>query len=293
MDRTAPPAGTASPAAAASPAGTASPAAAAPPAGTAPAAVLAAFTEQLRRNAAPEEPGARVEREDRVVRVVNPDGWSGVVWSDLDAATADAAIGREVALAAGLPRWEWKHYGYDRPDDLPARLAAAGLVAGPAETLLVAQAADLAPPAPPPGIRLLQVTDLAGADLLVRVHEQVFGGDHTAFGRALRARLAGAPDTVAAVVAMAGERPVCAARVEFHRGTAFASLWGAGTLPDWRGRGIFRAVVAYRARLAARRGFRYLLVDALPASRPILERLGFVPLTTTTPYTPATAGHAG
>jgi GNAT superfamily N-acetyltransferase len=142
-------------------------------------------------------------------------------------------------------------------------------------------------PAVPPGVRLLQVTDLADADLLVRVHEQVFGGDHTAFARALRARLTGAPDTVAAVVAMAGERPVCAARVEFHHGTEFASLWGAGTLPDWRGRGIFRAVVAYRAGLAAARGFRYLLVDALPASRPILERLGFVQLSTTTPYVPA------
>ncbi|MGZ0234874.1 GNAT family N-acetyltransferase, partial [Streptomyces sp. CPS1] len=29
---------------------------------------------------------------------------------------------------------------------------------------------------------------------------------------------------------------------------------------------------------------RYLQVDASPMSRPILERLGFLPLTTTTPY---------
>jgi ribosomal protein S18 acetylase RimI-like enzyme len=251
-------------------------------------AALTAFTEQLRRNATPDGPGARVERDGRVVRIVDPVGWSGVVWSDLDAETADAAIGRELALADGLPHWEWKHYGYDEPADLPRRLRAAGLSAEPEEALLVAEVADLAlDPAAPPGIRLLPVTDLAGADLLVRVHEEVFGGDHTAFARALRARLTGAPDTVAAVVAMAGERPVCAARVEFHHGTDFASLWGAGTLPDWRGRGIFRAVLAYRARLAAGRGFRYLLVDALPASRPILERLGFVQLSTTTPYVPA------
>ncbi len=47
---------------------------------------------------------------------------------------------------------------------------------------------------------------------------------------------------------------------------------------------MFRAVVAYRARLAAARGFRYLQVDALPTSRPILERLGFVELATTTPF---------
>ena len=81
-----------------------------------------------------------------------------------------------------------------------------------------------------------------------------------------------------------------AARVEFHAGTDFASLWGGGTLPAWRRRGVFRAVVAHRARLAAARGFRYLQVDALPASRPILERLGFVELATTTPFMHPGAG---
>jgi len=36
--------------------------------------------------------------------------------------------------------------------------------------------------------------------------------------------------------------------------------------------------------LAASRGVPYLYVDASPDSRPILERLGFVAVTTTTPY---------
>jgi hypothetical protein len=45
-----------------------------------------------------------------------------------------------------------------------------------------------------------------------------------------------------------------------------------------------RALVAYRSKLAARRGLRYVEVDASDDSRPILERLGFVPVTTTTPY---------
>ena len=67
-------------------------------------------------------------------------------------------------------------------------------------------------------------------------------------------------------------------------GTEFATLWGGGTLPAWRGRGIYRALVAYRANLAAERGFRYLQVDASDDSRPILERLGFVAVTTTTPF---------
>ncbi|MEV6867618.1 hypothetical protein AB0M44_42345 [Streptosporangium subroseum] len=44
-------------------------------------------------------------------------------------------------------------------------------------------------------------------------------------------------------------------------------------------------MVAYRARIAAERGYRYLQVDASDESRPILHRLGFAPLATTTPYT--------
>ena len=87
------------------------------------------------------------------------------------------------------------------------------------------------------------------------------------------------------MVALAGQTPIAAGRVEFHAGTDFASLWGGGTLPGWRGRGVFRALVAHRAALAAARGFRYLQVDASADSRPILERLGFVELATTTPFT--------
>jgi GNAT superfamily N-acetyltransferase len=77
---------------------------------------------------------------------------------------------------------------------------------------------------------------------------------------------------------------VCAARVELPAGTEFAGLWGGGTLPAWRGQGIYRALIAYRAGLAARRGYRYLNVDASPDSEPILRRLGFRCLARSTPY---------
>jgi hypothetical protein len=86
------------------------------------------------------------------------------------------------------------------------------------------------------------------------------------------------------VIAVAGETPIAAGRVVFHPGTDFASLWGGGTLPAWRRRGVFRSLVAQRASLASARGFRYLQVDASPESRPILRRLGFVELATTTPF---------
>jgi GNAT superfamily N-acetyltransferase len=51
---------------------------------------------------------------------------------------------------------------------------------------------------------------------------------------------------------------------------------GRGTLPGWRGQGIYRALIAYRARLAAARGHRYLYVQSGPMSltRAGSDRLG-------------------
>ncbi|MEO7059706.1 MAG: GNAT family N-acetyltransferase, partial [Lapillicoccus sp.] len=103
-------------------------------------------------------------------------------------------------------------------------------------------------------------------------------------GRAVAEGLVATPPTCTAVVAWAGHTPICSGRLELHHGTDFASIWGGGTLPEWRGRGVFRALVAHRAREAAARGFRYLQVDASPESRPILGRLGFVELATTIPF---------
>jgi GNAT superfamily N-acetyltransferase len=56
-------------------------------------------------------------------------------------------------------------------------------------------------------------------------------------------------------------------------------MWGGSTIAEHRGLGLYRALVALRARIARTRGYRYLTTDARETSRPILERVGFVPLT--------------
>jgi len=246
------------------------------------AAVLAAFDDQMRRN--PILGHTRVDRDACVTRVAGDGtGWYGVSWSNLTEANADAVIADQ--LHRFDQEWEWKYYSYDQPADLPSRLLAAGFVPDPAETVLVAEIAALdLSVAPPAGIDLVPVTGQAEADALVAVHDQVFGGDSRAIGDTVLRGLAEQPCPVAAVVAMAGQTPVCAGRVEFPAGSDFASIWGGGTLPAWRGRGVFRSLVACRAALAADRGYRYLQVDASPDSRPILQRLGFTQLATTTPY---------
>ncbi|MFD5718950.1 MULTISPECIES: GNAT family N-acetyltransferase [unclassified Streptomyces] len=250
-------------------------------------AVLALFDRDMRETARPDAPGARIERAGRVVRQIGAEGgWNGVIWSDLDGTNADAAVAEQIRHFTGLGlEFEWKLYGHDRPEDLGRRLQAAGFTAQPEETLMIAELGDLTLDAEPPeGVRLLPVTDRAGVELVAEVHQQAFGTDGTRLRHQLLAQLTGDADTVVAVVALAGDVPVSAARMELLPGARFAGLWGGGTVEAWRGRGIYRALVAHRARVAADRGYRYVQVDASSQSRPILARLGFQPLTTTTPY---------
>ncbi|MFF0062273.1 GNAT family N-acetyltransferase [Streptomyces sp. NPDC005279] len=250
-------------------------------------ALLTLFDHQMRQRTRADDPGARVERVGDVVRQVGADGdWNGIVWSGLHPATADAAIAEQVRYFASLGRdFEWKLYAYDRPDDLGARLRAAGFTPEPEETVMVAEIGDLPTAVDlPEGVRLQPVTDPAGVDLIADVHEQAFGMSSARLREQLLAQLAQTPDRVSMTVAIAGDLPVCSARMELHPGTEFAGLWGGGTLAAWRGRGIYRALIAHRARIAAASGYRYLQVDASSQSRPILRRLGFAPLSTTTPY---------
>lgn len=252
--------------------------------------LLALFDRCIRRDYAGDAPG-EVERVGNVARQVGADGgWSGVIWSDLDEHGADAAIAEQVAHFRGLGRaFEWKLYAHDLPADLGERLVKAGLVPEDPEALMVAEIETLPQePVLPEGARIEPVRDLAGVELMIRAHREAFGHPKPRLEEQLRRQVTQGSDGEAGgltgLVVMAGERPVCAARMEFHEGTPFASLWGGGTAPDWRGRGVYRATVAYRARLAAARGYRFLQVDASDDSRPILTRLGFRLLSTTTPY---------
>lgn len=250
------------------------------------AATLAAFDRQLRNVVRPTLDGGTFERVGPVIRCLSeePNGWSGVEWSDLTEANADEVIAEQLRYFAEQDRQiEWKYYAYDSPTDLPDRLRAAGLQPGEEEALMVADVADVPDLELPAGIRLVDVSDEDGLRDVKSVHDKVFGGDHGPMVDSMRQRLP--TGAVVPVLALAGDEPVCAARVDFHVGTDFASLWGGGTLPEWRGKGIYRALVSHRARLARDRGYRYLRTDALPTSRPILEKLGFVRLTTTVPYT--------
>jgi GNAT superfamily N-acetyltransferase len=113
---------------------------------------------------------------------------------------------------------------------------------------------------------------------------EVFGVDCSWVAADLASRISADRDQITVLVAETGGRVVCGAFAEFCPGTDFVALLGGATLPDWRGRGLYRAMIAARAQAAVARGFRLLHVDASPASAPVLRRCGFHEVTTSTHY---------
>lgn len=200
---------------------------------------------------------------------------------------ADIARTRDFFAAKGQAI-EWKTYAYDRPADLGTRLGAAGFAAEEVETLILGDIDDVlaGPLERPPGVRLRDLEQQSDFELIADLMAEIWGADTRWIGDELALEWQAHPDRLAVslVDEVAGGPALCAAWVRFHPGTQFASLWGGGTRPEWRRKGLYRAILHYRAQLAAERGYRYLRVDASPDSRPILERLGLQAVTTTTPY---------
>jgi GNAT superfamily N-acetyltransferase len=254
------------------------------------AELLAAHDAQLRARVPDALPaGEVVESVGPLLRFSGGPGGGWVLYRDLaglEGEPLDDLIARQVSFFAERgERFEWKYYGHDLPHDLPERLLAAGFVNEPTETVVIARVTEIAAePRVPDGVSLREVTARADFERIAAMERSVWGDEHSWLPDMLESEREADPDSLTIVVADAGETVVCAGWIRYSERTEFAAMFGGATLAEWWRRGIYRATVAYRANLARRRGFRYLEVDASDASRPILERLGFVPVTTTTPY---------
>jgi GNAT superfamily N-acetyltransferase len=254
-----------------------------------PAQLLARYDEQL-RVWMPDPPpaGTVIEQIGPLTRVTEPGQRGFVGYRDLSGLTGaelDALIARQRDFyAARGEAVEWKLHGHDRPD-LAGRLRAAGFEPEEQETVVIGAVGPLAVEAPDPaGVLLQEVSDRADLERIAAMESAVWNESRDRVAVGLAGEIAADPAAITVVAALADDTVVSAGWIRYVRGTRFGTLWGGSTLPAYRKRGIYTALVRYRARLAARRGYDLLEVDASDDSRPILQRLGFVPVTTTTPY---------
>jgi GNAT superfamily N-acetyltransferase len=237
-------------------------------------------------------PGVRRVVTPHLVRHLSEDGpHAWIAWSDLGRlppVEIDAIIASErLRFARSRRPLEWKAYAHDRPHDLVARLASAGFVPGDPETLLAVDLAVGVPEAPG------EVTIRRGAEALDaagEVYQRVWPEQTAEVLARLRRTFERAPAAQDLVVVELDGAPASAGWTTYSTGSPFACLWGGATVPEARGRGLYRAVVAARLAEARARGAALAAVDAGPMSRPILERFGFVALSEITPCVAVPAG---
>lgn len=193
---------------------------------------------------------------------------------------------------------EWKSRGHDPVPDLGARLEARGFVARELETVMVGEAQALAGDVPIPAeVTIRRAGDrfdlAADVERAAAMQAHVFGRDAGQDPVRVAEQLAADPQAYQMWLAEAGGQVIGVGTVDVVGGAQFAGLWGGAVRAEWRGRGIYRALVSVRARAAIAAGAPYLHSDCTPMSRPILERSGLVAVTTTTPYEWRRAGSAG
>ena len=252
--------------------------------------LLAAYDEQLRTDA--ETPSAVAVIRHGPLRLVTFAGGRGfVTYRDLGGADAET-IRRLVPEVLDhyradpeINRVEWKTRGHDHAPGLHEALLENGFVPDEPESIMIGEARLLAVDvALPDGVTLRRVTEEADVRAMTAMQDEAFGepvSDEMA--DAILRRLA-LDDGMQLWVAEAEGRIVSAGRLEPVRGTKFAGIWGGATLEKWRGRGIYRALTAARARAALGMGKTLIQSDSTEYSRPILERSGLVKVSTTTPY---------
>jgi GNAT superfamily N-acetyltransferase len=246
------------------------------------------YDEEIRRNTTPDGSGATADAGENYSRWVAEDGfgWSEVWWSSLNETNADDAIVEQIEFyrSRGLS-FVWRVYDYDLPIDLGSRLLKAGFKNLGESAVMIAASFDVARESVlPAGVEMINVSDEAGVDLLIAVHESVFAHDHHELRRSILRRMDVAPREMEMFVVVANGLPISASRIEFLPENSFAALWGGSTEPAWRGKGIYRAQVFRRAQLALERGYPYLMVLASENSQPILSHLGFETISRVTTY---------
>jgi ribosomal protein S18 acetylase RimI-like enzyme len=251
---------------------------------------LAAYDAQLRTDA--ETPSAIDVRQLGPLRLVTFAGGRGfVTYRDLDGADATtlATWVRQVLehyqRDPDIERVEWKTRGHDHAPHLHEVLTDHGFEPDDAESIMIGEARLLDVEVPlPASVTLRRVTDETDVRAMSAMQDVAFGDAVSRpMADALLHRLA-LDDGMQLWVAEAGGQMVGAGRLEPVPGSDFAGIWGGAVLPVWRGRGIYRALTAARARSALTLGKRLIHSDSTEYSRPILERSGLLAVSTTTPY---------
>ncbi len=251
-----------------------------------------------------------------VVRCVSKDGDTAMVlWQDLpgDPAAARKAVADELAWCrANVKSLNWKVYGHDLPGELGGWLQAEGgepedrsvlhmaHIPGLLQKLAARRASAVArmPPTLRAGYSRAQILSAQATWINVwpeSADEQALWGEvYASEADRWNAEAAKTGDQDPGTCfwtahAAADPDPTIGAGYAIHGPPAnaqdpkpnrpIALLCGGAVRESARGQGAYSALLAARTRWAAERGAEYMAIEASPMSAPIVQSLGFAPIT--------------
>lgn len=257
---------------------------------TTSARYLAAYDAQLRTDAEAAS-ASRADRLGPLWLLTFGVGHGFITYQDLG--DADSGTLRRLVADAStyyrdypeIHQVEWKTRGHDYAPGLHESLLENGFVAGEPESIMIGHAQSLAVEVTvPAGVTIRRVTAEPDVRAMTAMQAVVFGESDSYDRAAEMLRRIATDDGMELWVAEAGGEIVAAGRLDPVADSDFAGIWGGATLAPWRGRGIYRALTSARARSARAKGKTLIHSDSTSYSRPILERSGFIAVSTTTPY---------
>src|SRR5919197_3397830 len=225
--------------------------------------VLGLFDRVVRRRLEPIDPSWRVESADEAIRAIGPTPSpldNSLCWAQIDAANADEIIREQIGFFRGLGRdFMWKVYSHDAPGDLEERLVRFGFELLERVKLAVLETSRAPSPVElPPGVRLEEVAEPSGLEPLIEVQRTVWERDYGWLLAALSEEMTARPERLNVFVGWAEAAPVCSGWVRFASGSPFGSLWGGSVRPEFRHKGLYRAMLAAPTEVARRRNVPYV-----------------------------------
>jgi GNAT superfamily N-acetyltransferase len=230
-----------------------------------------------------------LEKTPYVVRAVGAKaGWNGIVYSRFSPSETARIVQAEIEYFTRMNRdFEWKVYSHDKPPDLLMQLRNCGFRIGEEESLMIRDLVKLPPPLlvpPPEGVTVRPVRDQQSIADFLSLESAIWSCEPNKTRELLLLTLSDPFQHDVGFIAYSDRQPIGFGRVTASPHSQFSGLWGGSVLPDFRGQGVYRALLSARIQHVRKFGWiRFLRVDALSTSRPILEKYGFIKVASTWP----------
>ncbi|MCI0184377.1 GNAT family N-acetyltransferase [Sulfoacidibacillus ferrooxidans] len=219
------------------------------------------------------------EETEYVVRYVSQTGDKGyIMWSSVNSSNALQVIRKELAYFSHRhQKFEWKVYDYDQPHDLIDLLKEEGFSVDDPEAVMVVEL-DATHPLiqDETHITVCEIIDQKGIQEIIDLEESVWNMSFTELREKLIHDKKRDTESLSLYGVYESNQLISGAWMYIEPNTQFVSLWGGSTLPSFRKKGYYTALLRTRAQKALEKGHVFLTVDASPMSRPILEKYGFV-----------------